>query len=264
MATKWKADSPSKYVFTIRQDATCADGTAITPTVIANSLKYFADNSPAAPHIAAPLVFGLGAPTITADDAKSTVTIETAAAYAHLLDGLAVPYSGIICPAGLSDLAGLKAGTVKGAFSGPYTLDEANTGVSYTFALREDYKTWPQFSKPLTGVPPQSFVFTLRTDVATSANKVLSGDLDLSQLANESLDRFKDGDWNKVVTVVANVYVMFNERPGHYFAESPRRARQSPRRSTAQLSTRFSPMASAHCSTRLCRQRTPVSTRTRR
>lgn len=221
LATRWEVESPSTYVFTIRTDATCADGTVITPTVIANSLTYLADNTPDAPHISAPLVFGSGTPTISADDANSTVTIQTAEAYPHLLDGLAVPYSSIICPAGLSDLDGLNAGTVKGAFSGPYTLAEAKTGISYTFEARTDYTTWPDYTEPLDGLVPERMVFTIRTDVATSANKLLSGDLDVSQLANESLNRFNDSDWNKAVSVVANVYVMFNERPGHYFADNP-------------------------------------------
>lgn len=221
LATKWSAESTSKYVFTIRTDATCADGTKITPTVVADSLKYLADAS-TGDHVAAPLVFGPGAPTITADDAAGTVTVQTAAPYVNLINGMAAPQSGIICPAGLKDKAGLKAGTVKGAFSGPYTLGEAKSGISYSFDLRKDYKTWPQFATPLKGEAPSKIVFSQVTDDATSANKMLSGDLDMVLLGGETVDRFKDsGDkYNQTNITYANGYVMFNERPGHYFSDN--------------------------------------------
>src|SRR5437868_8814547 len=38
-----------------------------------------------------------------------------------------LPQAGIVCPAGLADLPGLAAGSVAGAFSGPYTLDRKST-----------------------------------------------------------------------------------------------------------------------------------------
>ncbi|PRZ41185.1 peptide/nickel transport system substrate-binding protein [Antricoccus suffuscus] len=220
LATKWTADSASKYSFTIRKDATCADGTPITASVVANSLNYLGQNK-TGDHVFAPLVFGVGAPTITADDQTSTVTIETAGPYANLLPGLTVAQSAIVCPAGLADTEGLKAGTVKGAFSGPYTLGEAKPGVSYTYDLRKDYKSWPKYSKPLKGVPASKIVFGIATDQATTANKLLSGDLDIGNIGGETLNRFKGKDYNQVTTVIANVYVMFNERAGHYFADKP-------------------------------------------
>ncbi|MEO6958340.1 MAG: ABC transporter substrate-binding protein, partial [Antricoccus sp.] len=220
IASSWKAESASDYSLTIRKDATCADGTKITPTVVANSLKYFADNK-AGDRLFAALLFGKGAPTITPDDAASTVTIQTAAPYANLLPGLTIAQSGIICPAGLADEAGLKAGTVKGAFSGPYTLGESKPGVSNTYDLRTDFKTWPKYNPPLKGVPASQLVFNLQTDAATTANKLISGDLDIGNITGETTSRFKGKDFNQVKNVIANVYVMFNERPGRYFAGKP-------------------------------------------
>ncbi|MDF2667349.1 MAG: ABC-type dipeptide transport system, periplasmic component, partial [Microbacterium sp.] len=41
LATKWTA-TPTQAVFTVRTDATCSDGTKITPTIVKNSLDYFA------------------------------------------------------------------------------------------------------------------------------------------------------------------------------------------------------------------------------
>ncbi|TNM36520.1 ABC transporter substrate-binding protein [Nocardioides albidus] len=219
LATEWTEDSASSYTFTIRDDATCADGTAITPTVVADSLKYFANND-AGDHVFSPLVFGPGKPTITADDAAGTVSIELSEPYAVLPAGLAIPQSGIICPAGLKDPEGLANGTVEGAFSGPYALGETKPGVSYTYELRKGYDAWPEFAEPLTGKPASKLVFSIATDQATAANKLLSGDLQIANLGGENIDRVSKGDFNRVKTIIANVYVMFNERPGHFFADN--------------------------------------------
>ena len=135
--------------------------------------------------------------------------------------GLAVPQSGIVCPAGLKDTAGLATGSVEGAESGPYTLDEAKAGVSYTFKLRKDYDAWPAYATPLEGTPPPEIAFSLATDDATSSNKILSGDLDFALLGGESIDRFENNkDTNQQLITFANGYVMFNERPGHYFSDN--------------------------------------------
>ena len=69
LATDWKSTATDASL-TIRKDATCADGTAITPTIVAKSLNYFAD--PATKNNFGKLVFGPGQPTITAE-AHSTI-----------------------------------------------------------------------------------------------------------------------------------------------------------------------------------------------
>lgn len=216
LATSWEAKSPSHYELTLRDDAACADGTPITPQVVAASLSSFADNS-AGDHVAAPLVFGAGAPRITGDDAAGTVTIKTAGPYSDLLQGLTVAQTGIVCPAGLEDPEALKAGTVEAAFSGPYVLAKAKPGVGYTYNLREDY-TWAGYAAELEGAAPAHVHFSLATDQATSANKLLSGDLDVANIGGESLARFEGSEHNRVESNVANVFVMFNERPGRAFA----------------------------------------------
>jgi peptide/nickel transport system substrate-binding protein len=133
VASSWKA-TPTEATLNIRSDATCADGTKITPTIVANSLTYFAD--PATRNNFAKLVFGPGTPTISADDSAGTVSIKLAQPWSELMGGLTLAQTGIICPAGLADKAGLAAGTVAGAFSGPYTLTKASHGVSYEMTLR--------------------------------------------------------------------------------------------------------------------------------
>lgn len=222
LATEWEAESASKFVLTIRKDATCADGTVITATDVANSLSYYGDST-AGTHTGAALTFGPGDPKISSDESASTVTIETATPYADLIVGLSTPQAGIICPAGLADLDGLKAGKVEGAFSGPYTLTQTKPGVDYTFTLRDDYSAWPNFSKPLTGTPVKTIVVTLLTDESTSVNQVLSGDMDIVGVTGSQLKRFNKDDFNTLQTVSGNMFIVFNERPGRYFTTPERR-----------------------------------------
>ena len=87
LATEWTS-TPTTAVFTLRDDATCSDGTTITPTVVKDSLEYFArpDSRIDAPWSQ---VFGPGnVPTITADDAAGTVTIDLENPWPDLVAGL--------------------------------------------------------------------------------------------------------------------------------------------------------------------------------
>ena len=73
LASQWSAESASEYVFTIRDGATCSDGTPITASVVAESLRYLA--SPETGSTWKNLVFGQGDATITPDDAAKTVRV---------------------------------------------------------------------------------------------------------------------------------------------------------------------------------------------
>ncbi len=229
LASDWRAESPSAYTFTVRDDATCADGTPITASVVAASLSHLAD--PETGSTWRNLVFGQGEATITADDAAATVRIALSEPFTTLPQGLAIPQSGIVCPAGLADLDALAAGSVPGAFSGPYTIADAQQGLSYTFALRPGYDAWPEFAEPLTGTPPKRIEAGITTDQSTMANQVLAGDLDLGQFADpDAVQRFTaQPDLHQYQVTNATAYVVFNQRPGRVFAD-----RQDLRRGVAK------------------------------
>ncbi|MBO0982652.1 ABC transporter substrate-binding protein [Rathayibacter sp. SD072] len=217
LASEWDA-TPTEATLTIRDGATCADGTEITPTVVADSLTYFAD--PETKNNFAKLVFGPGTPTITADDAAGTVSIALAQPWSETLRGLTLPQSGIICPAGLADKEGLAAGTVEGAFSGPYTVASATHGVSYEMSLREDYDAWPTFAKEVPGVPAAKLVFAAGVAPATAANQLSTGELDVATVAPADSERFSDEAAFGTATVPANgTWLLFNEREGHPFTD---------------------------------------------
>ncbi|MBK1783536.1 ABC transporter substrate-binding protein [Prauserella cavernicola] len=221
LATDWATESASEFTFTIRDDATCSDGTPITASVVADSLRRLAD--PATESTWKSLVFGLGDVDVAADDRASTVRISLSEPFTTLPQGLAIPQSGIVCPAGIADAEALEAGSVAGAFSGPYTVQEAQQGLNYTFALREDYAAWPEFSTPLTGEPPRRLEIGVSTDQSTVANQILAGDLDLGQFADpDAVKRFTaQPDLHQYQVISATAYVVFNQREGRPFAGRP-------------------------------------------
>ncbi|UOD82909.1 ABC transporter substrate-binding protein [Paenarthrobacter ureafaciens] len=217
LATEWKSTA-TNATLTIRKDATCADGTPITPSIVAKSLNYFAD--PATKNNFGKLVFGPGQPTITGDDTAGTVDIKLAQPWSELIGGLTLAQTGIICPAGLADLEGLAKGTVKGAFSGPYTLTKSSHGVSYDMTLREDYDAWPRYSKPLEGVPAKTVRFFPGVNKTTVANQLLTGEMDVSDIAPADVQRF-EGNKDYTVTSVpfAGIFLLFNQREGSPFTD---------------------------------------------
>ena len=220
LAQSWEAIDASHYSLMVRDDASCADGTPITATVVADSLARFA--SPETASTGRTLTLGGASATFTADDELGTIDIELSAGWSDFLTGLTLPQAGIVCPAGLADPEGLAAGTVEGAFSGPYTLTASQAAVSYTVTLREDYDTWPEFAEPLTGDAPAVMVLTPLAENATVATQLLSGALDFGVLTDESVNRFDDSDDFSMQTTSNNTtYLMFNERPGTTFADQP-------------------------------------------
>ena len=172
LASDWEV-SPEKGVFTLREGATCADGTAITPAVVKNSLDAFSAKSPNKE-----LVFGPAAPRITADNDAGTVTIELETPWTDMAQGLTMPETGIICPAGLKDPEATAAGKVEGAFSGAYTLANYQPGVSVEFTLRENGYTWPEYADPLEGEPARKIQYAINSDYNSIANGLITDQID--------------------------------------------------------------------------------------
>jgi peptide/nickel transport system substrate-binding protein len=217
LATKWTT-TPTSVTFTLRTDATCSDGTKVTPPVVKASLEHLA--APATAASSTVSVFGPGnVPKVTADDAANSITVTVERPW-DLVGGLTIATSGIICPAGLADLKGLAAGTVQGAGSGPYTLIAQQSGASYTYAMRADYTAWPQRSKKPTGEVPKTVQFVVSPDPTATANLVKNGQLDIAKINAESIPRIEsDGSAKGTVFPFSDFYLVFNERPGSPFTD---------------------------------------------
>jgi ABC-type transport system substrate-binding protein len=220
LATSWKAVTNTQYTFDIRDDATCADDTAITPTVVADSLQYLATSKSSSAQTNKNAIFGTGTPTFTPDDKAGTLTIDLSEPYSQLLEGLTNAQSGIICPAGLKDPSGLAKGTVDGAWSGPYTLTDFSAGVSATYTLRSDYDAWPDWSD-VSGTPAKTINVSVSTDSNTSANLLTSGGIDITRFYDSNAERFtKDGNAYSYATMPSSAYTLvLNENAGGMFAD---------------------------------------------
>ncbi|MFS0734133.1 ABC transporter substrate-binding protein [Microbacterium sp. 1P10UB] len=222
LATTWTA-TPTTATFTLRDDATCSDGTKITPTVVKNSLEYFARPDSGSTQVV--YTFGPGnVPTVSADDAAGTVTIDITTPWPYLVDAMSVASSGIICPAGLADPQGLAAGTVKGSESGPYVLKAVQPGVSYEYTLRSDYTAWPKWTTAISGKPAADLVYSVSPDSTATANLILGGQLDIGKIQATTMDRFSgQTGYNTVVNHFSDSYLIFNERPGSIFTDEATR-----------------------------------------
>ncbi|NUV62719.1 ABC transporter substrate-binding protein [Streptomyces sp. CAI-85] len=220
LAATWKA-TPSRVDFTLREGATCADGTAITARIVSDSINSFVKNGEASTLAA---IFGGTRPTATADGA-STVVVETDAPWAELAQAFSVAATGIVCPKGLADDKALAGGPVDGSASGPYTLTSFEKGVRYVYTLRDDYTTWPKWRTKLDGTPPKTVEYLVAPDPSATANMVMSGDLDLARIMPDSRTRF-DGSPDVTLTSYpfGTFFLVFNERKGSPFADRAKRA----------------------------------------
>lgn len=218
LATKWK-NTPTSATFTLRADATCADGTPITPTVVKGSLDRYIDPKTAAPDL--PTVFGPGNKVkVTADDAARTVKITLTRPWGDMVTGLSVASTGIVCPAGLKDLKALAAGKAKGSQSGPYLLEKSQSGVSYSYTLRPEYKAWPAWRTKISGKVASTLEYLVSPDPTATGNLVTSGQLDIGKIDASGIPRF-DGVGGHSVSIsrFSDFYLLFNERPGTVFAD---------------------------------------------
>jgi peptide/nickel transport system substrate-binding protein len=108
LASSWKV-TPDSVTFTLRKGPTCDDGTPVTATVVANSLKYALAKSTAGPYLQ--YVTGPGTvKSITANASANTVTVTMTKPYNALLTSFSVPFATpVICPAGVKNPKGLSA-----------------------------------------------------------------------------------------------------------------------------------------------------------
>ncbi|MBW8487209.1 ABC transporter substrate-binding protein [Actinomadura parmotrematis] len=211
LAEKWQA-APTTGTFTLRAGLTCSDGTPLTATAVAASLKRWADpRNGGSGYVYA---FGQGTPTITADDAARTVTVALAKPWSDLLVGLSLPNAGIVCPSGLKDPKALAQGPVKGAGTGAYTLTDARRGQSYTFERRDGYKAAPVFAGAAAGSSPAGLRLSIVSNESTAANQLSTGQLDYAPLTGPDAARFAKGGYGLKSAPLLRMFLVFNEREG--------------------------------------------------
>jgi peptide/nickel transport system substrate-binding protein len=207
IASSWTFDG-SVATFTIRKDVTCADGSPVTPTVIAKAFDWVKNPDNAA------RIVGAVVPnrnyTVTADDAASTVTVKLDQPFSLLLSSLSFLF--IPCGPAADNPAGL---TTTSSGSGPYVLSKVTPNDSYEMTKRPGY-TWgyPAGSSTSDAGLPDKIVVRIINSEATAANLLLGGQLNASVINGTDFDRLDAAGAKATSAVSGGVVMMFNETPG--------------------------------------------------
>jgi peptide/nickel transport system substrate-binding protein len=213
LAKSWKV-TPTSIAFSLRSDSKCEDGTPVTATVVKNSFnRLLASHNPFnGPN------FGAGPYTLTADDATGTFTFSTATPYSDLIYGFIDIYpattGGIVCPAGIASPSKF---ATQSFGAGPYTVVEAVHNDHLTAKLRSDFKWGPSGTTAQTPGVPGMVTYKLVTNETTAANLLVTGGLDVGQIAGQDTKRLAADKSLHSETSYASVmtYLMFNEGAGH-------------------------------------------------
>lgn len=210
LAESWQV-TPNSVEFEIRQNVTCADGTALSPEDVANSIEYFF-----APETAAPLalsVAGTGTPNVSVDG--NTVRVEVSEDYADLLAGFGLPATGIICPAGLADPAAL---ATQAFGTGPFSLTSQVAGSSYSFEARDEYNWGPEY-QGVSGERPAHLVVQVIEDSSTAANLLDAGELQIADFTGDEWKRFEAQGYSTTATSQADALLLLNQAEGSATAD---------------------------------------------
>ncbi|KIP53186.1 ABC transporter substrate-binding protein [Leucobacter komagatae] len=179
LAESWE-QTPTSLHFEVRDDAVCADGTALTAETIANNFRWIAD--PENGSTAIGLVMPLDA-EVTNDESSVTITTKTPNPFMIT----AVGAQKIYCQAALDDPT-----TVTNATNGTgmFNMTEAVTGDHFTLERRDDYKWGPEGAATgeTPGVP-KSVVISVVENESTRANLLLSGELNIAAIGGPDEDR---------------------------------------------------------------------------
>lgn len=211
LADSWKV-TPTAVTFAIHKGATCSDGSAVTPAVVAKSINWYV-----APATKSPLV-GVLIPAdvkARADQAAGTVTLTTGKAYQFLLQSMVAVF--IVCGKGLANPSTLAKAT---SGSGPYVLSSSTAGYQYTMKVRHGYDWGPGGSSTTAAGVPGSVVLKVVTDESTAANLLLAGSVNAITVTGTDRKRLlgTPGIIDNTLPDGMGEY-FYNQNPGHAGAD---------------------------------------------
>lgn len=178
VAQSWTV-TPTSVTFKVRSGSKCADGTAVTPSLIANSFQHLGTSKDYAKSGSA---FGPGGfISATGDDQAGTVTVTVGSPYGDLLYWIAP--AAIVCPAGFAS-SGLLDNQTFG--SGPYTIETATHGDQVTLDLRSGFG-WGVNGATVT--LPKKLILKIITNETTAANLLVTGGMDLGFVSGPDVSR---------------------------------------------------------------------------
>ena len=211
VASKWDV-TPTSVTYTIKDGVTCADGTAVTPSLIAADFDRIKNPDTLSPWVAlsVPVAY-----SVTADDAAKTFTITSEAPFGSLLQGAgAVP---IVCPAGTTAPDSIEHAS---AGSGPYTITDYVAGDHYTLAVRPDYAWGPDGAATSAPGTPATVRINFAANESTMANQLVGGQINAAQITGPDRARLDNANGVRRFDVPVIVgEVNFNEAPGRVFSD---------------------------------------------
>lgn len=206
LATDWKVDGKT-VTFTLTEGVTCADGSDFTATSVADNVAYVSDPKNKSPYLG---TFLPADATAKADDAAGTVTITLAQPAPFVLNGFAaLP---MVCDAGLNDRKSLAAKTFG---TGPYELTEAVPGDHYTYQIRDGYTWGPNGATTAEDGMPDTVVMSIVQNEGTSANLLLSGEINAATIQGPDAKRLAGADLFSTETPALVGEQWYNHDDGH-------------------------------------------------
>jgi peptide/nickel transport system substrate-binding protein len=182
LAEKWEGTTTTA-TYTLRKNVTCADGSKLTASVVADNINFVGDPKNAS------TAMGLYVPpgtTAKGDDAAGTVTVTAAAPDPFLsrnVGGLA-----IVCDKGMKDRTQLKTGSVG---TGMFTLTEAVASDHYTLTRRKDYAWGPGDFKADQAGLPDKVVIRIVGNESTAANLLISKEVNAATIVGPDRTRLQ-------------------------------------------------------------------------
>lgn len=213
LAESWSSTARTA-TFRLKSGVTCSDGTALTSAMVAASLNRLFD-----PKTKAPLVGqAIGSGNVAKARASGrSVQVTLKNPWSDLLQGMAAPYAGIVCPSGLKDPAKLRT---KSAGTGAFVSKSAVAGSSYTFTRRTDYDWGPSYPKQAKGELPKQLVLKVVDDENTRANLMSSGELEVASFSSDAWNRFASTPKIGVQkSAQSDTMLVFNQAEGHPTAD---------------------------------------------
>lgn len=211
LATDWEFDG-SIAKFTIDENATCYDGSAVTPSVIGKNFDYILDpDNPSTP-------IGSVIPsrdfTYEADDATNTFTLKLDKPFSLLLSSLS--FMNIACGPGLEDPQSI---TTTSSGSGPFVLDSAVPNSEYVLSKREGYSWGTDGARTDVEGFPAKVVFKIVDNETTAANLLVSGEVNAAVVNGQDRARLEAAGATQETYISGGVVQSYSQMDGKITAD---------------------------------------------
>jgi peptide/nickel transport system substrate-binding protein len=206
LADKWQADT-TKASFTLRKGITCSDGSPLTATQVADNINFVGDPANKSPLLGLQVMPGTKA---TGNDSANTVEVTSGAPDAFLLRNIGTLF--IACGKGLTDRSLLAKGQ---SGTGMFTISDAVANDHYTMTRRKDFTWGPGDFDPKAKGLPDKVTFKVVQNETTSANLLLSGQLNAATILGPDQQRLLSQNLFHADLVSPLGELWFNEASGH-------------------------------------------------